>query len=93
MSMDLQEIYLAVRSEDIAYIKFIFESYEGVGIVRTVDRKKAVIVLMVVEDFLQTARLILDSLKSEVSLNEIPRPAEIGEDWLLNELAADSAPD
>ena len=91
--MDLHEIYLAIRPEDIAYVKFIFESYEGVGIIRTVDRKKAVIVLMVVEDFLSTARLILDSLKKEVSINEIPRPVEIGEDWLLKDLATDSPPD
>lgn len=85
--MDLHEIYLEIRPEEIAYIKFIFESYEGVGIIRTVDRKKAVIVLMVVDDFLSTARFILASLKNEVSLNEIPRPADIGEDWLLRELA------
>ncbi len=91
--MNLYEIYLEIRPEDIAYVKFIFESYEGVGIIRTVDRKKAVIVVMVVQDFLPTARLILDSLKKEVPLNEIPRPIEIGEDWLLNELATDSAPD
>ncbi len=89
----MHEIYLEIRPEDIAYVKFIFESYEGVGIVRTVDRRKAVIVLMVVQDFLQTARLILDSLKNEVAVSEIPRPIEIGDDWLLNELAADSSPD
>ena len=91
--MDLYEIYLEIRPEDIAYVKFIFESYEGVGIIRTVDRKKAVIVVMVVQDFLETAHLILDCLKKEVPLNEIPRPIEIGEDWLLNELATDSSPD
>lgn len=91
--MDLYEIFLEIRPEDIAYVKFIFESYEGVGIIRTVDRKKAVIVVMVVRDFLETARLILDSLKKEVPINEIPRPVEIGEDWLLNELATDSSPD
>ncbi len=85
----MHEIYLEIRPEDIAYVKFIFESYEGVGIVRTVNRKKAVIVLMVVQDFLPTARSILDSLNKEVSINEIPRPAEIGDDWLLNELAVE----
>ncbi|MFQ5902440.1 MAG: DUF4911 domain-containing protein [Candidatus Binatia bacterium] len=85
--MNLEEIYLEVSPEDIAYVKFIFESYEGVGIIRTVDRKKAVIVLMVVDDFLDIARSILTSLKNEVTLAEIPRPADIGEDWLLKELA------
>ncbi|MBI4489914.1 MAG: DUF4911 domain-containing protein [Deltaproteobacteria bacterium] len=90
MAMHLDEIYLEICPEDIAYVKFIFESYEGVGIIRTVDRKKAVIVLMIVDDFLSVARSILTSLKNEVPLNEIPRPADIGEDWLLRELANDT---
>lgn len=85
--MDLDEIYLEIRPEDIAYVKFIFESYEGVGIIRTVDRKKAVIVLLVAPDFSETARSILASLNNEVALTEVPRPADIGADWLLNELA------
>lgn len=88
--MNHHEIYLEIRPEDIAYIKFIFESYEGVGIIRTVERKKAVIVVMVVEDFLPTARAILASLQNDISLTEIPRPADIGDDWLLQELTAES---
>ncbi|MEK6613369.1 MAG: DUF4911 domain-containing protein [Candidatus Binatota bacterium] len=90
--MDLHEIYLELRPEDIAYVKFIFESYEGVGIIRTVERKKAVIVLLVVDDFLNVARSILDSLQKEVPLMEIPRPDDIGDDWLLRELAVPNKP-
>ena len=88
--MKLHEIYLVVRPEDIAYVKFVFESYEGVGIIRTVDRKKAIIALLVVDDFLNVARSILTSLEGEVSLSEIARPEQVGEDWLLKELAADA---
>ncbi len=86
----MHEIYLEIRPEDIAYVKFIVESYEGVGIIRTVDRKKAVIVLLIVEDFLAVARSLLASLQSEVHLTEIPRPADIGDDWLMRELATKS---
>jgi hypothetical protein len=84
--MELQALYLATPPEHIAYIKFIFESYEEVGIIRTVDRKKAVIVLLVVTDFIDTAHNILDSLKQEVPLAEIPRPADVSADWLMAEL-------
>lgn len=90
--MELDEIYLQTRSEDIAYIKFIFESYEGVGIVRTVDRKRTIIVLLAAPDFTGTARQILESLKRDVLLIEIPRPAEVRDDWLVAELAASSTP-
>lgn len=85
--MDIREIYLQVQPGDIGFAQAVFESYEGVGIIRTLDRKKAIIVLLVPDDFLSTARSILASLKSEVPLAEIPRPADIGEDWLLRELA------
>jgi len=97
--MSLSEIYLELPPEEIAYVKFIFESYEGVGIIRTVlrqaqhseqsrtvDRKRAVIVLLAVDDFIGTARAILASLKDAVPLVEIPRPPQMGEDWLLREL-------
>ena len=85
--MDLTAIYLETRPENIAYVKFIFESYEEVGIIRTVDRKKAVIVLLAVADFVQVAREILTSLQQEISLNEIAPPADLSDDWLMTELA------
>lgn len=88
--MDIHEIYLETRPEEIAYIQAVLESYEGVGIIRTVERKKAVIVLLVVDDFLSVARSILNSLKHEVSMTEIPRPPDIGDDWLLEELTTDA---
>ncbi len=87
--MNLREIYFIVRPEDIAYVKFIVESYEGVGIIRTVDRKEAVIAALVVEDFLAVARSLFASLQNEVAMTEIPRPADIGDDWLMKELATE----
>ena len=87
--MELTEIYLETRPEHIAYVKFIFESYEEVGIVRTVDRKKAVIVLLAMPDFLRVARNIIESLQKEIALFEIPRPADLSDDWLMIDLAAE----
>jgi len=87
--MTLHELYFTIRPEDIAYVKFVLESYDGVGIIRTVDRWKAVIVALVVEDFLAAARALFASLKNEVDLAEIPRPADIGDDWLMRELSND----
>ena len=89
--MELQEIFLEIPPEHIAYIKFIFESYEEVGIIRTVDRKKAVIVLLAMHDFLDTARAILDSLKKDIPFAEIPRPDDMTDDWFMAALAKDSA--
>ncbi len=89
--MELREIYLETFPEHIAYVKFIFESYEEVGIIRTVDRKKAIIVLLAMGDFLDTARSILDSIRRDVPIVEIPRPENVGDDWLMTELSAESS--
>jgi hypothetical protein len=90
--MDLIPIYLEISPQDIAYIKFILESYEEVGIIRTVDRKKAVIVLLAAEDFFDVARAIVKSLQQEITLNEIASPPELSDDWLMTELAIDRSP-
>lgn len=80
---DLQPIFLRLAPIDIALVKFLFESYEGVAVVRTVDRKAAVIVALVVTDFLAVARDILADLRRRIDIEEIPPPDEAGEDWLL----------
>lgn len=87
--MHLHELYFTLRPEDIAYVKFVLESYDGVGIIRTADRKKAVIVALVVEDFLAAARKLFAALKNEIDIVEISRPEEIGDDWLMQELAVE----
>ena len=89
--MELQDIYLEVPPEHIAYIKFVFESYEEVGIIRTVDRKRAIIVLLAMNDFLDPARKILASLENEVPIREIPRPENFHDDWLMAELTTESS--
>jgi len=89
--MELHDIYLQIAPEHIAYVKFIFESYEEVGIIRTVERKRAVIVLLAMNDFLVTAREILDSIGHDVPMREIERPADLHDDWFMAELAAESA--
>jgi len=80
---DVLEIFLRVRRPDIAYIKFIIESYEGVGIVRTIDPYAAIIVILVAPDFEELARDIVAAMAEQVPCVEIPRPREAGNDWLL----------
>ena len=81
--MTLEPIYLRVAPVDIALVKFLFESYEGVAIVRTVDRRAAIIVALVSRDFLAVARSILADLSARIAIDEISAPEGAGEDWLL----------
>lgn len=79
----LEPIFLRVAPIDIALVKFIFESYEGVGIVRTLDRRAAVIVALVSRDFLADARGIIADLQGRIACEVIPAPPGAGDDWLL----------
>lgn len=89
--MDLHEIYLETAPENIAYVKFVIESYEEVGIIRTVYRHQAVIVLLTMPGFIEVAHEIIKSLEKEIPIRVIPRPAETSDDWLMLELAPASA--
>ncbi len=83
--MDLIDIYLRVERTDIALIKFIIESYEEFGIVRTIDRKKAIIVILVVPDFIDHTWAALESLREHIDWHEVPRPTE-HDDWLMEKM-------
>jgi len=79
----LDVFFLRLAPADIAFVKFIFESYEGVAVVRTLDRREAVIAVLVSADFIDVARGILRSLRETVAMSEVTPPAGVSEDWLL----------
>ena len=68
------EIYLQLPPEDIVFIKLIVEAHEGIGVLRTIDRKQAVIVVMVAADMERDARAMLESLRDQVPWVELSRP-------------------
>lgn len=82
----LHALYLQVAPPDIAFVKFLLESYEGVGIVRTIDRHTAIIVVLVTPDFLPTARAILRDMKTQIACTEVEPPSNQDDDWLMREI-------
>jgi hypothetical protein len=86
--MDLAEIYLRIQRTDIALLKFVVESYEGIGIVRTIDRKKATVVILAMPDLVDHMWRVLESLREEMEWYEIPAPQE-QDDWLMEEVKAE----
>lgn len=83
MNLRLDTIFLRLAPVDIAFLKFLFESYEEVAIVRTLDRRAAVLVVLVCNDYLDVAREILRSAAEVIQLEEIPPPPDMGDDWLM----------
>lgn len=89
MAADVEPIFLAVPREEIAYVKFVFESYEGVAVTRTLDRRAALLAILVAPDFVPVARAVVDALASEIGCREVPRPPGC-EDLLAAEPGATS---
>ena len=70
------EIFLELPPEDIVFIKLIVEAHEGLGVLRTLDRKRAVIVVMTAADMEADVRAMLESLRDQVPWIEIPPTGE-----------------
>ena len=69
--MDTHSIYLRIGKQDIAYFKFIIESYEGVAVVRTKDPHEAVVELMVAPGWERDIDEILEGLRKEIPIEPI----------------------
>jgi len=82
---ELTEIYLRIQREDIALLKFVIEAYEGIGIVRTIDRKKATVAILAMPDLQHHVRAVLESLREHMDWYEIPAPEE-QDDWLMQKV-------
>lgn len=76
-------IFIAVHPEHIAYWKFLFEAYEEMAIVRTLDRQRAVIVVLAMRDFLEPARAVVAEAAARTAAQVVPAPDDWSGDWLL----------
>ncbi len=66
--MDTHSLYLRLRRKDIAYLKFIMESYEGMAVVRTRDPSEAVVELMVAPGWEEDVHQVLEGLGKEIPI-------------------------
>ena len=66
----LQKKYRVDRKK-IGFIKFIFEAYEGIAVVSTIDAEQNLILLSIAPDLENLSDLIVDSLKKDFLFHEI----------------------
>ncbi len=72
--MDTQSKYFRLPREDIAYFKFIIESYEGMAVVRTKDPNEAIVELMAAPGWEEDLEEVLDGLRKEITIESLPAP-------------------
>ena len=60
-----------VDKKDIAYIVSIFEGYDHLAVVRTIDPSLGLIELMISPDFLEDTQKLTDALAREIPFNRV----------------------
>jgi hypothetical protein len=66
--MDTQSRYFRLHRKDIAYFKFIIESYDGMAVVRTKDPYEAIVELMVAPGWEKDVEKVLEGLGKEIHI-------------------------
>ena len=66
---------LEVEKRDIAYIVSIFEAYDNLAIVRTVNSEQSIIELIISPDYLEDTRQLVNALSNELYIKTI-KPAQ-----------------
>ena len=72
--MDTVQWYFRIRRKDIAYLKFILESYEGLGVLRTVDPRSGIVEVMVPPGMERDMEMVLEGLGDEIPMERIEYP-------------------
>jgi hypothetical protein len=69
--MDTQSRYIRLHRKNIAYFKFIIESYEGMAVVRTKDPHEAIVELMVAPGWEKDLEKVLEGLREEIPIENL----------------------
>jgi Domain of unknown function (DUF4911) len=66
----IQKKYRVDRKK-IGFIKFIFEAYEGIAVVSTIDPKKNLLMLSIAPDLLEESDMIVGDLRKDFLFEEV----------------------
>jgi hypothetical protein len=71
MHTDSIQWQIEVDKKDIAYIVSIFDGYENLAVVRTLDSSRGLIELLVSPNYLDDTRKLIDALSKEIPLRPL----------------------
>ena len=74
--MDTVSRYYRLHWKDIAYFKFIIESYDGMAVVRTKDPYEAIVELMVAPGWEKDVDEVIEGLRREIPIEVLPSYSE-----------------
>ena len=74
--LNMMKRFFQLDVKDIAYFKFILESYEGIAMQRTLNAKRGEIEVMVPDCNMPIFNDILNNIKDEMDIREIKKPVD-----------------
>ena len=72
--METSRKYYRVDRRQIAYLRFIFEAYDGIAFLRTLDAQKGIVVLHIAPGCETDVEFVLNDLRKHIMIE----PAAIG---------------
>lgn len=62
-----------VKRAQIAYLRFIFEAYDGVANITTLDASKGTIAINIAPHRLKTALTVIEDMSKNMLIEELPK--------------------
>ena len=69
--METIKKYLRIDRREIFFLKFIFEAYDGLTVVKTIDPEAGVVVLQIAPGCEADVEMILEDLKREIMIEPV----------------------
>jgi len=74
--MNTIQKYFRVNPRDMAYLKFIVESYEGLAVIRTVNPREGIVEWMIPPSLVEEADELIASLQEEIVIMRVGPPGK-----------------
>ncbi len=64
--MKTTKLYFRIDRREIAFLKFIFEAYDGIATITTIDPAAGLILLRIAPGCTDEAKVVLNALKKDI---------------------------
>ena len=69
--METIKKYLRVDCREISFLRFIFEAYDGIAIITTIDSESGIVLLTIAPGCEDDVEMILQDLKKDIMIENI----------------------
>lgn len=78
---DFSPIFIRIPPENLVELIFILETYEGLGVLRTLNRSRGEAVILTTQSLASTLREMLGTISAQLKLEyDLPAPANYSSD-------------